>query len=43
VNKSPAEAGWYAVELLDAAYRSAAQNGAAVTRGELYTHENQQN
>lgn len=35
-NESPATLGLLAVELLDAAYRSAQQNGAAVTREELY-------
>ena len=36
-NRSPAEAGWRAVELLDAAYRSASRGGAAVTIESLYT------
>ena len=36
-NGSPAEAGWRSVELLDAAYRSAQQDGAAVTIESLYT------
>lgn len=35
-NGSPVEAGWRTVELLDAAYRSAAQSGQAVTIAELY-------
>jgi predicted dehydrogenase len=35
-NGSPVEAGWRTVELLDAAYRSAAQNGLAVRIEELY-------
>lgn len=35
-NASPAEAGWRAVEVLDAAYRSAARGGEAVWTEELY-------
>jgi predicted dehydrogenase len=35
-NGSSAEVGWRAVELLDAAYRSAAQNGAFIDVQELY-------
>jgi len=35
-NNSDGLIGWRAVELLDAAYRSAAQGGAAVSRDELY-------
>ncbi len=35
-NGSPAECGWHTVELLDAAYRSAAQNGQAVNVESLY-------
>ncbi len=35
-NGSTAEVGWRAVELLDAAYRSAAQNGQPITTEELY-------
>lgn len=35
-NGSPAEIGWRTVELLDAAYRSAAWNGQAVGIGSLY-------
>lgn len=36
-NNSHGLIGWRAVELLDAAYRSAEQGGAAVSRDELYT------
>lgn len=35
-NGAPGEIGWRAVELLDAAYRSAAQGGAAVSIASLY-------
>jgi len=35
-NVSPGEVGWRTVELLDAAYRSAAVNGAPVLVSELY-------
>ena len=35
-NGSPGEVGWRTVELLDAAYRSAAENGAVVAVAELY-------
>ena len=35
-NRSPAEYGWRTVELLDAAYRSAAQQGKEVTVASLY-------
>lgn len=35
-NASPGTVGWRVVELLDAAYRSAQQDGRAVTREELY-------
>lgn len=35
--QSPAECGWRAVELLDAAYRSAEAQGKAITVDELYT------
>ena len=35
-NGSPAECGWHTVELLDAAYRSAAQNGQAGNVESLY-------
>jgi predicted dehydrogenase len=35
-NESPAEIGWRTVELLDAAYRSAAQDGQAVLIEDLY-------
>ena len=35
-NGSPPEEGWHAVELLEAAYRSAADKGRAVTVSELY-------
>ena len=35
-NQCSGEIGWRAVELLDAAYRSAERGGAAVTRQELY-------
>jgi predicted dehydrogenase len=35
-NGSPGEVGWRAVELLDAAYRSARDDGRAVRREELY-------
>lgn len=35
-NRSPAEFGWRTVEMLDAAYRSAAQNGREVTVASLY-------
>ncbi|RIK25345.1 MAG: hypothetical protein DCC55_40675, partial [Chloroflexi bacterium] len=35
-NGSPVEAGWRTVELLDAAYRSAAENGQAVFIQQLY-------
>ncbi|MEZ4869792.1 MAG: Gfo/Idh/MocA family oxidoreductase [Caldilineaceae bacterium] len=35
-NGSPGVVGWRVVELLDAAYRSAQQDGQAVTRAELY-------
>lgn len=35
-NCSPAEAGWRAVELLDAAYRSAGQHGQPISIEELY-------
>jgi predicted dehydrogenase len=35
-NGSPGEVGWRTVELLDAAYRSAKQDGAAVAIGDLY-------
>ena len=35
-NESPAEVGWRTVELLDAAYRSAAQDGAPVDVESLY-------
>jgi predicted dehydrogenase len=35
-NGSPPESGWRTVELLDAAYRSAASNGQAVTVESLY-------
>jgi predicted dehydrogenase len=38
-NGSPAETGWRTVELLDAAYRSAARQGQAVTVAELYSDE----
>ena len=38
-NLCSGEIGWYAVELLDAAYRSAAQDGAAVALAELYQEE----
>jgi len=36
-NGSPAEVGWAAVELLDGAYRSAAQDGAFVQVDDLYS------
>jgi hypothetical protein len=36
-NASPGEVGWRAAELLDAAYRSAAQVGRPVLIEELYT------
>ena len=36
VNESPAEVGWRTVEFLDAAYRSAAQDGAPVDVASLY-------
>jgi hypothetical protein len=36
-NGSPGEVGWRTVELLDAAYRSAAANGAGVEIAELYS------
>ena len=36
-NRSPVEYGWRTVEMLDAAYRSAAQNGKKVTVESLYT------
>ena len=35
-NGSPAEVGWRAVELLDAAYRSADEEGHPITVKELY-------
>lgn len=35
-NESPGTVGWRVVELLDAAYRSAQQDGRAITRAELY-------
>ncbi|MEZ4734585.1 MAG: Gfo/Idh/MocA family oxidoreductase [Caldilineaceae bacterium] len=35
-NESPGTVGWRVVELLDAAYRSAQQDGKGVTRAELY-------
>ena len=35
-NGSPGEVGWRAVEILDAAYRSAGQDGEAVSIEELY-------
>jgi len=35
-NHSDGLIGWRAAELLDAAYRSAEQGGAAVSRDELY-------
>lgn len=35
-NESPGTVGWQVVELLDAAYRSARQDGQAVTRAALY-------
>jgi predicted dehydrogenase len=35
-NESPGEIGWYAVELLDAAYRSAAADGKLVRVQSLY-------
>jgi predicted dehydrogenase len=35
-NGSPGEIGWRVVELLDAAYRSAGQDGGTVQRAELY-------
>lgn len=35
-NESPGTVGWRVVELLDAAYRSAQQDGRAITRDELY-------
>lgn len=38
-NGSPAEVGWRAVELLDAAYRSAAQQGHPIPIEQLYTEE----
>ncbi|MDP7397124.1 MAG: Gfo/Idh/MocA family oxidoreductase [Lentisphaeria bacterium] len=38
-NGSPAEIGWWTVELLDAAYRSAALDGQAVSVNTLYTDE----
>ncbi len=38
-NGSPAEIGWRTVELLDAAYRSAAQQGQAVWVKDLYSSE----
>ncbi len=38
-NGSPAEVGWRTVELLDAAYRSAAQDGRAVYVQDLYASE----
>ena len=36
-NGSPAEVGWRTVELLDSAYRSAAEGGRPVEVGELYS------
>jgi hypothetical protein len=36
-NGSPGEVGWRTVELLDAAYRSAERDGAAVTIDDLYS------
>lgn len=36
-NGSPPEEGWYTVELLDAAYRSASQDGQYITRQALYS------
>ncbi len=36
-NESPGTVGWRVVELLDAAYRSAKNDGARVTRAELYS------
>lgn len=38
-NGSPAEVGWRASELLDAAYRSAALQGRPITREELYRED----
>ncbi len=38
-NQSDGLIGWRAVELLDAAYRSAQRGGAAVARDELYTEQ----
>ena len=38
-NGSPAETGWRTVELLDAAYRSAARQGQAVWVRDLYSEE----
>lgn len=38
-NGAPGEVGWHAVEVLDAAYRSAAQAGRAVLIEDLYTNE----
>lgn len=38
-NHSPATVGWRVVELLDAAYRSARQDGHSVTREELYAEK----
>ncbi len=38
-NGSPAETGWRTVELLDAAYRSAARQGQAVWVNDLYSNE----
>ena len=38
-NGAPGEVGWRAVELLDAAYRSAAQDGVGVTLEELYGND----
>jgi predicted dehydrogenase len=35
-NGSPVEPGWHTVELLDAAYRSAAEDGRRVATNELY-------
>jgi predicted dehydrogenase len=40
-NGSPAEVGWRTVELLDAAYRSAAQQGQAVAISDLYEENDQ--
>jgi predicted dehydrogenase len=38
-NRSPGDVGWRTVEMLDAAYRSAARGGEAVAIASLYDHE----